>query len=356
MGIFEEEVNVEEVVLDTIDGKDEYADILRAIVSYEEKNPGKHDNWEDLTQYDDTAWSVKELPMALNPGKLGYLKQQGLIQEVMNTNNTNIDNLWALTDREATEKALKINESGDVTSVEHDETEDEDIPDDIFGPIVGHEDVKELFLASLHSEDPVHILLLGPPASGKTVFLEEVKRVKDAEFLVGSSTTGPGLLNELFDKRPKHILIDEFDKMEKADYGNLLSLQENGLVKETKGNEKRREMKLEGATVYAAANRLDKIPDENLSRFLGDPVIELEEYDDEKFREVTQNVLTMREGADEEIAQLIAEIITEETGVRDFRECRRIYRLASSRTDEPTEEDIMKYVNIVSSYSSKGLL
>lgn len=356
MGIFEEEVDVEEQVLDTIDGNDEYRDILETIVEYEEDNIGQNDNWDNRPEYDDTAWSVAELPMRLNPGKLGYLKQQNIIQQVMETNNTSIDNLWALRDRDETKEALKISKAGDVPSVEHESHTEEDIPDDIFEPIVGHEDVKELFLASLHSEKPVHILLVGPPASGKTVFLEEVKRVSDSEFLVGSSTTGPGLIDELFEKRPKNILIDEFDKMEKDDYGNLLSLQEDGLVKETKGNQKRREMKLDGATVYASANRLDNVPDENTSRFLGDPVIQLEQYDDEEFKQVTENVLMMREGADLEIARLIADIITEDTDVRDFRECRRIYRLASSRTDDPGEEDVMKYVDIVDQYSADSIL
>lgn len=356
MGPFGEEIDIEEQTLDTINGKDEYADILEAIVGHEERNIGEYEKWSDRTQYKDTAWSVADLPMTLNPGKLGYLKQQDLIESVMNTNNSNIPNLWALADREATKEALKIDQSGDVASVKHDDIEGQDIPDDLFEPIVGHDDIKDLFMASVATDEPVHILLVGPPASGKTVFLEEIKRLQDSEFLVGSATSGPGLIDELFEKRPHNILIDEFDKMEKADYGNLLTLQENGLVKETKGNQKRREMRLEGATVYATANRLDKIPEENLSRFLGDPVIQLEEYSDEQFRQVVENVLVMREGASEEIASIIAEVVSGDTGVRDFRECRRIYRLASANKDEPTEEDVKKYVDIVTNYSADGIL
>jgi Holliday junction DNA helicase RuvB len=356
MGLFENEVDIQEQTLETIKGNEEYREILEAIIGHEERNPGEHEKWSDRPQYDDTAWSVAELPMRLNPGKLGYLKQQNLVESIMQTNNSSIANLWALSDREEIKEALKIDESGEVTSVNHGETTDEDMPDDLFEPIVGHDDIKELFRASVASDEPVHILLVGPPASGKTVFLEEIQRLNDSEFLVGSATSGPGFIDELFEKKPKNILIDEFDKMDKSDYGNLLTLQESGLVKETKGNQKRREMRLEGATVYATANRLDKTPDENLSRFLGDPVIRLEEYDDEQFRQVVQNVLVMREGASEEIAELISEIIAEETGVRDFRECRRIYRLASSNTDNPTAEDVEKYVRIVDDYSASGLL
>lgn len=358
MSVFEEDIDVEEKVLETIDTNEEYRDILSMIVQWEEENPGENDNYDDFPNYEDTAWAAKELPQTIHPSKLGYLKQQGLIDHVMQTNNSNIPNLWALTDREAVKQALKIDKSGDVSTVKREDFDPfKDTPDDIFKPIVGHEDIKELFMASVEAIKPIHILLKGPPACGKTVFLDEVSRLPDSEYLVGSSTTGPGLMDELFEKRPHNILIDEFDKMDKSDYGNLLSLQEDGTVKETKGNNKRREMKLENATVYASANSIDNIPGENISRFLGDPVIDLPPYDDDKFHKVTFNVLTMREGASEELATAIADIIVDDTDIRDFRECRRIARLVNTESDgEDVNEQVRKYINIVQKYSSDSLM
>lgn len=350
MSVFEEDTSIEERVLEVIKSNEEYKEILEEIVAFEKQNPNMHDRYEDFSNYKDTAWALKDLPSNINPGKLGHLKKKGIISSVMSTNNTSIDNLWALTDREQVEEALRIKDEGDVKTVEEPDTVLDEIPDDIFDTIVGHEDVKQLFVGSIEAAKPVHILLVGPPASGKTVFLDEIKRLKGSEYLVGSSTTGPGLLDELFEKRPHNILIDEFDKIEKKDYGNLLSLQEDGTVKETKGNEKRREMKLEHATVYAAANRLDNIPDENISRFLGDPAIKLDKYEDEEFREVTVNILTMREDVDKNMATKIADIIVDETDIRDFRECRRIARLSSD------SEEVRKYINIVQNYSSDSLL
>lgn len=357
MGVFEEDVPMEQRVLDIIESKQEYKELIQMIVGWEEENQNRYNNYDWAQAYTDTAWKVSDLPGSINPGKLGYLKRQGIIDKVRDSNNNNLETLWALIDREGAEEALRIDTSGEVNSVSHDNIEDDEIPDDIFETIVGHEDIKTLFKTSINTEEPVHILLVGPPACGKTVFLEEVSRLPRSEYMVGSSTTGPGFLDELFDKRPLNILIDEFDKMGKDDYGNLLSLQESGMVKETKGNNKRREIKLDGATVFASANRVDKIPDENISRFMGDPVIKLPKYDDEEFREVTLNVLDMREKVDSEVAQTIADIVVDDTNIRDFRECRRLSRLVASDTEEETvEEKVRKYIDIIDQYGSNGLI
>lgn len=358
MSYFESDSSVQEKVVEMIDSKPKYKELIEMIVGWEENNIGENENYDYSSAFDDTAWTVSDLPTSnINPGNLGYLKQQGIIEQVMSSNSKNIDTLWALTDRDETKEALRINKAGEVVSVAEEELRKDQIPDDLFDPIVGHEDIKELFSASVESAEPVHILLVGPPACGKTVFLEEVSRLPNNEFMIGSSTTGPGFIDQLFEKKPSNILIDEFDKMGKEDYGNLLSLQEDGTVKEVKGNNKRREMQLENATIYATANRIEDIPSENLSRFMGDPVIELPEYTDEEFREVTNNVLTMREGTSEEMASIIADIIVDETDIRDFRECRRIARLASTEDDNKDVEDrVRKFTNMIEKYGSKSLI
>lgn len=356
MGVFEEESSIEEKVLDVVESNPEYKEIIQEIVGWEENNEEEYSNYDYSQNYTDTAWDMEDLPSKTNPGKIGYLKRENIIGKVRDSNNNNITSLWALKDREATKEALRIQNEGEVKTIEEKLLDDDQIPDDLFDPIVGHDDIKDLFMASIESEEPVHILLLGPPACGKTVFLEEVGRLPNNEFLIGSSTTGVGLIDQLFEKRPSNIMIDEFDKMDKEDYGNLLSLQEDGTVKETKGNEKRREMKLEGATVYATANRTDNIPGENISRFMGDPTIELPEYSEEEFWEVTNNVLTMREDTPKDMAKCIADIIVDETDIRDFRECRRIARLAKTEDDDKdVEERVRKFTNIIEKYGSGAL-
>jgi predicted ATPase with chaperone activity len=43
--------------------------------------------------------------------------------------------------------------------------------EDVFDDIIGHEHIKRLFGLALRSQVPTHILLSGPPASAKTMFL-----------------------------------------------------------------------------------------------------------------------------------------------------------------------------------------
>ena len=42
---------------------------------------------------------------------------------------------------------------------------------DLFDDIIGYEDVKELFKMAIRAERPVHLLLCGPPASAKSLFM-----------------------------------------------------------------------------------------------------------------------------------------------------------------------------------------
>jgi Holliday junction DNA helicase RuvB len=122
-----------------------------------------------------------------------------------------------------------------------------------FKEIIGHYETKEILNKAIVSKNPVHILLVGRPGSAKTMFLLEIGRLfKSSIFVVGSNTTKAGLTNQLFDNRPKFVLVDELEKMSYSDQNSLLHLMENGMVSETKIN-KTREMLLR-STVFASAN------------------------------------------------------------------------------------------------------
>ncbi len=51
-----------------------------------------------------------------------------------------------------------------------------EIPENLFEDIIGHDEVKELLRACLLAEKPVHVLLAGPPALAKTLFLWDIER------------------------------------------------------------------------------------------------------------------------------------------------------------------------------------
>ena len=55
-----------------------------------------------------------------------------------------------------------------------------------FDNIVGYSDIKKLFNMSFSSDKPVHILLVGPPASAKTLFMLECMKLERSFFTLGS--------------------------------------------------------------------------------------------------------------------------------------------------------------------------
>jgi holliday junction DNA helicase RuvB len=113
-----------------------------------------------------------------------------------------------------------------------------------FEKIVGNVDTKLILNKAILSRKPVHILLVGKPGCAKTMFLTELMHsVKDFYFIVGSNSTKAGLVNQLFEKEPKYLLIDELDKMDGNDQVSLLHLMETGIISETKYN-KTRQMEL----------------------------------------------------------------------------------------------------------------
>jgi holliday junction DNA helicase RuvB len=96
-----------------------------------------------------------------------------------------------------------------------------------FENIVGNVDTKFILNKAILSRKPVHVLLVGKPGCAKTMFLTEIMySIKKSYFTVGSNITKAGLVNQLFEKEPKYLLIDELDKMSGNDQVSLLHLME----------------------------------------------------------------------------------------------------------------------------------
>jgi MoxR-like ATPase len=194
-----------------------------------------------------------------------------------------------------------------------------------FEQIVGQNGIKQIFAKAILSKRPVHILLVGSPGSAKTMFLTEIMRqYKESYFIVGSNTTKAGLLNQLFERRPKFLLIDELEKMSATDQTSLLHLMETGIISETKIN-KTRQMEL-ASWVFATANSCDKIIQPLLSRFA---ILEIPEYTFEEFTEIALTRLA-RENIYKPIALSIAEKVWHELDSKDIRDVIKVGRLASS--------------------------
>jgi Holliday junction DNA helicase RuvB len=195
---------------------------------------------------------------------------------------------------------------------------------DRFEEIVGHEDIKQIFAKAILSKRPVHLLLVGSPGSAKTMFLTEIMRYhKTSYFVVGSNTTKAGLVNQLFERRPKFLLIDELEKMTITDQTSLLHLMETGIISETKMN-KTRQIELI-SWVFATANNCKKIIEPLLSRLV---VLEVPEYSFEEFTDIAIRRLA-EEKVNKHLAIIIAEKVWTELGSRDIRDVIKVGRLAN---------------------------
>jgi hypothetical protein len=109
----------------------------------------------------------------------------------------------------------------------------------LFDNIVGFEDVKALFGMAIRAERPVHLLLCGPPSSGKSLFMSSLTRLERSYYAVGSSSTKSGIFDYLFEHRPRYFIVDELEKMNKKDQTSLLNLMESGILSELKHKQQR---------------------------------------------------------------------------------------------------------------------
>jgi Holliday junction DNA helicase RuvB len=198
---------------------------------------------------------------------------------------------------------------------------------EIFKVIIGHEDVKRIFKMSLSSENPVHILLVGPPASAKTLFMLELMKLQRSYFTLGSHSTKSGLVDYLFAKRPRFLIIDEIEHMNAKDTTVLLSLMQTGILSETK-HEKTRSTQLK-TWVFGSCNSTDKLPKPLLSRFL---VLRFKRYTYDDFKKISNNVLIM-DGIEQDIADYVSDVVWGKMNSKDVRDSIKIARLAKTKKD-----------------------
>jgi Holliday junction DNA helicase RuvB len=200
-------------------------------------------------------------------------------------------------------------------------------PEPLFESIVGFSDVKRLFQLSLSSEKPVHMLLVGPPASAKTLFMVECMKLERSYFTLGSHSTKSGMIDYLFAKRPRYLIVDEIEHMPMKDQTALLSLMETGILAETKF-QKTRNTHLK-TWVFATSNATDRMLTPLLSRFV---VLHFKQYSFGSFQEVCAHILG-REGVTSDVAVAIAEAVWRKLKSKDIRDCIKIGRLAKTKED-----------------------
>jgi Holliday junction DNA helicase RuvB len=206
----------------------------------------------------------------------------------------------------------------------------EEEEDKLFENIYGYDNVKRLFRMALEYGHNTSILLSGPPASAKTLFLQSLMKFNDSYFIDCSNGTKSGIVDYNFDNKPKYLLLDELDKLSKKDQTFLLNLMETGIVSETKYRKTRR-MEIK-TSVFATSNNIEKILSPLQSRFF---IVRLEPYTYEQFFDITVRLLTSdQHSIDEEIAKVTAYAVwSTSSTARNIRDCVRVAKMAKSVED-----------------------
>ena len=244
------------------------------------------------------------------------------------------------------QKLARPNHKTLVTVMDYEKEGEEVHTDDFFEYIIGYNDVKKFLRMSINTEEPVHILLIGPPASAKTMFIKSMMiKLNSSYFTDGGNSTKAGMLEYIFDNKPKYLLIDEIDKMSTKDQTFLLNLMETGMVSETKHAKTR--MEVLKTWVIASSNDISNIIPALKSRFF---IIQLEPYSYEQFCQITMGLLIEQHKVKEEIAKATADMVWNRLGSKNIRDCVRIGRIAKSVEDVDFISDTLtKYGYLYSS-------
>lgn len=198
--------------------------------------------------------------------------------------------------------------------------------------LVGYDDLKELLLMSVKTTG-VNLLFLGPGGVGKSVILTAIGRLPGSYYFTGGEASRAGIAQVVREYMPRYLLIDEFDKISDVNqYSILYSLADRGELIETKAR-RINKVKLR-ITIYAAANRLDRIRSskpELLDRF---NIIRFRPYTVEEAYKVTVAYLSRIEGVPAEIAEYIAEKIIIEEKVNTVRRALSMWNLVKPLHEE----------------------
>ena len=197
----------------------------------------------------------------------------------------------------------------------------------LFDNIIGYDDIKKLFFLSFESQRPIHILLVGPPASAKTLFMLGCMKLERSYFTLGTHSTKSGMLDYLFEKRPRYLIIDEIEHMSIRDQTVLLSLMETGIIAETK-HMKTRNTQVK-TWVFATTNETNHMLTPLLSRFL---VLHFKQYKFENFLDISIHMLG-QEGIAKDIANEVATQVWHNMRSKDIRDCIKIAHLAKTKDD-----------------------
>jgi len=202
---------------------------------------------------------------------------------------------------------------------------------DFFHEIYSYNDLKEILYRAIVSEHNVNILLIGPPATAKSLLLQCIhEKVKDCIYYDAANSSGPGIIHDLTNHRnARIILIDEIDKLNRKDQAVFYNLMETGEVNITK-KDTRVKFKMDNPKIFATSNSIERLTKPLRSRF---SIYTLQEYSDRDFIKICVSLLTSKFYLPSILSALIAQLLLEK-GEKDIRKVLNIAKLVRSMDDE----------------------
>jgi len=215
----------------------------------------------------------------------------------------------------------------------------------VFSDIEGLDDIKEMMLRALESQERAHTLLIGPPACAKSLFMLEIKNLMRAKFYFaeGASTTKAGIQKFIAENQDKEIIIiDEIDKMPMKDQEGLLTMMERGNFTNTKvRNTKTVKANI---VIFATSNSIERLSKPLLSRFT---VFQIPEYSYPEFEAISVRIV--KKLPQNTVIQIVSSVW--KLGSRDIRDVLKIAKLCNPSDGE---EDISRLLSIHQKYRKTG--
>jgi holliday junction DNA helicase RuvB len=159
----------------------------------------------------------------------------------------------------------------------------------VFSNIEGLDDIKEMMLRALESQERAHTLLIGPPACAKSLFMLQIEKFMQSKvcFAEGAVTTKAGLQKFIAEKQDKEIIIiDEIDKMPMQHQEGLLTMMERGNFTNTKV--RNTQIIKPNIVIVATSNSTERLSKPLLSRFT---LFEIPEYSYPEFEAISVRIV-----------------------------------------------------------------
>lgn len=210
-----------------------------------------------------------------------------------------------------------------------------------FNNVIGNDAIKEnLYRALLREDRIVNALLIGPPATSKSLLMKCIEdQCNNVIFYdAASGSTGAGLIEILRrNQNAKILIIDEISEMRGKDLEVLRGLLNDGRVSKTLKSQLIN-FRMKNLKVFATSNNPTKLSLPLKSRFqiyLINPYSDAEFIDVMKFCLIKQNIIT-----DKELANELAHAMIK----YDIKNVRQALSVCSLISPEDKHEDIKRII------------